>query len=281
MRLAIIGCGSIGLRHLKNALALGCEVYVFDTEPDRRQAGYALGARNYSFELDESLPGLPRVDAMMVCTPHNRHLHWAQWAVDSKIALFVEKPLGSLDQIEDWRRLVKASESLVTMTGYNWRFNQRLRWYREIHNGERITGLDFVCDTSMADWLGRSYGDPVLECSHEIDLALSWDAPQFVPSVRFAKREASSAFIEFTGGVTVRLDWDARPYREVTIEVDGEEKEPCRYGADHLLQQSYRDELDHFLCCVQSGRQTDVPLADGLRVLEVCAQVEQMVRQHA
>jgi predicted dehydrogenase len=264
MRLAIIGCGSIGMRHLKNALALGCEVIVADSDSSREDAAIAIGAREMTAATAEG------VDAVMVCTPYDLHLGWAEWAIQHRAALFVEKPLGSLDQIEDWRRLVEQSRGLVTQVGYQLRFHEvAIALKQRAGSGHQLFSVE--CD--MGAWPGRNYGPFLLEAaSHEIDLAL-WMGIGQVQSARLTDTQAWLACDR--GSVTANV---SAPFcrRWVVNGHAGEFHKP-----EELGDQMYVDELKHFLDCVQSGRQTDVPLSDGLRVLEVCKQVEEMAGKSA
>jgi predicted dehydrogenase len=269
MRLAIIGCGSIGTRHLKNALALGCEVSVADVDPERPGSALALGATRWSFYYGASVE--TQLDALMVCTPYDMHIAWAQWAIDRKVPVFVEKPLGSLDQIEDWRRLVDHSQGLVTQVGYQCRFHPKARAMKALGP---FHGAGFSCSVDTRKWPGKSYGPAWLEASHDLDLALWMGAPLEVTSAARGTAVLGESWAVYVNdNAEYQRHWFASSERaSCSVRFDSPEE---------LGDQMYVDELKHFLDCVQSGRQTDVPLSDGLRVLEVCKQVEEMARATA
>jgi predicted dehydrogenase len=279
VKLAIIGCGSIGMRHLKNALALGCDVFVDDTDVNRVSAALDLGATSYFVPT--------QLDALMVCTPYDVHLQWAQWAIERRMPLFVEKPLGSLDQIEDWRRLVEQSKGLVTQVGYQCRFHPMALAIASIR--PQSGSVEAMCD--MSKWPGSArYGSPILEMSHEIDLACWWTGFSRVSRLDQPKRRQQSVVFTLadesdSDDFGVELWWKSQRYDRTwggESWRSGHAKVYASFSSpEELGDQMYVDELKHFLECVQSGRQTDVPLSDGLRVLEVCKQVEEMARQIA
>lgn len=90
----VIGCGSIGERHLRCFQQTGrCEVAACDTNPDlleRMRASYGVPV----FESLESAMSAARFDAFVICTPAHLHLSMALTALEKKIDLLVEKPLS-------------------------------------------------------------------------------------------------------------------------------------------------------------------------------------------
>lgn len=284
MRLAIIGLGSIGTRHLRNALALGCEVFVRDSDPAREHGAMLLGASDLFYGVDtrclsqpDSKPLYPKIDALMVCTPCDNHLKWVQWAVEHRVHVFCEKPLGTLAQMEDWRALVKASEGLVTQVGYMLRFHP---WVMQQKALGPVDTAFLYCLCDMGQWPGSAKdGDPLLECSHEIDLALHLCGGGHVEK---ARRDDECCWTEMERAfIGIWHQWRSGYSREWAVYRNGEDETIEFNSPEELGDQMYVGELKHFLDCVQSGRQTDVPLSDGLRVLEVCQQVEQMARTAA
>lgn len=273
MKLTIVGGGSIGERHLANALSLGCQVTVYEPRPER--ADYLRA--NYPATVLSGLSPDDHWDAVMVCTPWDQHLLFAQEAVRRRTPLFVEKPLGSLEQIEDWRTLVAEAGDLVTQVGYMLRFHRKAIALRALVDDRARAGY-FRLSCDMAQWNGGSYGPPLLECSHELDLALWFGAP---PVVSNRVDQSSSDVIRL--GSDWMVFWTSsseRYWRFWSLGEDASEDQVYAHVAfdspDKLGTLMYYDELAHFLDCTQTGRQTDCPLADGLRVLEVCKQVEGM-----
>ncbi len=276
MRVAVVGAGSIGRRHIGNLIALGCEVTVSD--PDEAQLAEAL-----RLHPDAKASEWPKqADAWVIASPHRTHLTYAEDAINRRIPLFVEKPLGSLDQLPLWRRLAKRAEAieLATQVGYNLRFHPLLRLMRE--QFKEPTAGGFYCDVNMSTWLGHSYGPWLLECSHEIDAALWCGAPTDVADVNRVDATAANIWLGEEERWLVALDAHAETYhRSWRLAKEGSSVEARWHAPEALGSLMYYDEMLHFIECVRESRQTDCPLRDGVTVLDVCQQVEQMARKAA
>lgn len=266
MRVAVIGAGSIGTRHITNLLGLGCEVEVFEPHDER---------------LRRTLDRFPQVreggtdspDAVVIATPFDKHLPFAQDCIATRTPVFIEKPLGHPAQLEDWRLLVHDVGDLVTQVGYQNRFQPAVQAMRSIAPADH--GL-FITRCDSRTWPGHSYGPFLLEASHDIDLALHLGAPAHVVS---AKRRGPTVDIRLGEGDKwgVQLADRSAIYERTWALGKGAHSISASFADPAALgDQVYIDEMKHFLACVASGRQTDVPLSDGLRVLDVCAQVEAM-----
>ena len=84
MKLLIIGCGSIGSRHARNARSLGYEVVLVDPDPTRGQY----------LTYEEALQKEP-VDAAVVASPSNLHIAAAEYLVERSVPILMEKPLAT------------------------------------------------------------------------------------------------------------------------------------------------------------------------------------------
>ncbi|MFM2167014.1 MAG: putative oxidoreductase YdgJ, partial [Verrucomicrobiota bacterium] len=90
----IIGCGSIGERHLRCFQKTGrCTVTACDTNPAlltaMRERYEAAGFAT----LDEALAALT-YDAAVICTPAHLHLPMAKRLLGLGLHVFIEKPLA-------------------------------------------------------------------------------------------------------------------------------------------------------------------------------------------
>jgi predicted dehydrogenase len=121
VKLAIIGLGSIGRRHLQNFRALGgATLAAYDAAPDQREAA----ARLFSFAtvtstLEAALDG---ADGVIICTPPDSHLAIARMGLDRSAHLMIEKPLTQ--SIEGVEALLRECDDkrLRVLTAYNWRY---------------------------------------------------------------------------------------------------------------------------------------------------------------
>jgi predicted dehydrogenase len=266
MKVGLVGLGSIGRRHLGNLLDLGCEVVAFDVSADARaKAQEAYPHAQYV----ESLP-FAGLDALVIATPIGNHLRWVEESVARKLPFFVEKALGTLEQLPRWREIA-AMDLPVNHVGYNLRFHDRVVEMRR--RFPVVTGGFFNCQCDMRTWPG-SYGSPLLEMSHEIDLALAFGAPVERAS---GWAEDSECHVVFADGRTVYLNAAASSYaRSWNVSGESGYEEAGYFSPESLGVGMYRSEIAHFLARAADGYETACPLADGLKVLEVCAQIEQV-----
>jgi predicted dehydrogenase len=230
VRVAVIGCGSAGRRHIANLRALGCEVGEFDLDRPNKVLTWADW------------------DAAVVATPFETHLRYVVSAVAAGTPFYVEKPLGSLDQLPQWRKLttVVGSSLPVNQVGYQLRFHPSYRAMRQLV--PTPLGGSFRCDFDMSTWPGKSYGPPELEASHELDLAL--DCGLGLEDVVLSRGQYYREWYVYDANASAHVSFSS---------------------AAELGDQMYVDAMAHFLECVREGKPTKVPLSDGLRVLEALA----------
>jgi predicted dehydrogenase len=120
MTFLVIGCGSIGQRHVRNLRSVGIDVIACDPNPARRDEV----TKRYGIRVFESLDAAfdQRLDAAYVCSPSNTHVPIAMQAARRGLHLFIEKPLShSLEGLEDLQREVE-NRGLVVLVGCNMLF---------------------------------------------------------------------------------------------------------------------------------------------------------------
>lgn len=121
MKLAIVGLGSIGRRHLGNFHALGVETLAaYDADSAQRAAAVAqFPFATVTSTLEGALDGAAGV---VICTPPDSHLELGRLGADRGAHLMVEKPLAlSIEGVADFLRLCDA-KNLRVLTAYNWRY---------------------------------------------------------------------------------------------------------------------------------------------------------------
>jgi predicted dehydrogenase len=236
MRVAVIGCGSAGRRHIANLRALGCEVSGWDVNPAAIPVGVPVVAQYCA-------PG--HYSAVVIATPMVLHLKWVEIAISQRVPMYVEKPLGSLEQLPRWRELA-ALDLPVNQVGYQLRFHPSYRAMRQLV--PTPLGGSFRCDFDMSTWPGKSYGPPELEASHELDLAL--DCGLGLEDVVLSRGQYYREWYVYDANASAHVSFSS---------------------AAELGDQMYVDAMAHFLECVREGKPTKVPLSDGLRVLEALA----------
>ena len=185
MKIAVIGCGSIGARHARNLRKLcAAELLLVDSQIER--------AASLSDELDagffdsvgRALAGRP--DVAVICAPTSMHLVLANQALRNGCHLFIEKPLA--DSTEGVASLIEAAEAhgRVLLVGYNFRFDRALKyaraWLREgkigkvtsarFHFGSHLPSRHPWEDYRSGYGARRDLGGGViLDAIHELDMA--------------------------------------------------------------------------------------------------------------
>ena len=136
MNFLVIGCGSIGQRHIRNLKSMGVDVIAVDPDPLRRDEVTKLYAIQSYGELELALD--QRLDAAFVCSPTNTHVPVALKAARRGLHLFIEKPLSNcLDGIDDLQREIKQRD-LVVLVGCNMLFFGTLALLKRFLVEERI-----------------------------------------------------------------------------------------------------------------------------------------------
>src|SRR5438132_13886048 len=124
-RFLVIGCGSIGKRHIGNLIACQAgEVRAFDVRDDRRAEVKARFGIPVLGKLEEAWEA--GADVALITVPTRLHVPLALEAAGHGCHLFVEKPLSDgLDGIDRLLATVR-ERNLITLVGCNMRFHPGL-----------------------------------------------------------------------------------------------------------------------------------------------------------
>ncbi len=244
-RFAVVGCGSIGARHLRNLAALGC-ANLIAVDPDKTQRDAAAAAVGAQSAPDLAAALTLGADVVLVAAPTALHVAAAREAVDARADLFVEKPLAaSLDGVDE---LIDAADrnGTTALVACNLRFHPGLRRLRDLaHAGAigRIVSARLEFGSWLPDWRpGQDYrvgyatqratgGGIVLDAIHELDYA-RWllgdvqDVACFadrLSSLELETEDVAAILLRFAGGAIgeVHLDYVQRDYSR-TCQVIGE-----------------------------------------------------------
>lgn len=243
--LAVIGCGSIGQRHMANLQALGtADILAFDPQAARREAAARLGAKALE-SLDAVWERRPAV--CLITTPTALHLPVALAAAQHGCHLFIEKPLSHARDGVD--RLIGAVQrrGLVTLVGCNLRFHPGLRTVKRLLQdgavgrviAARVEVGQYLPDWHPAEDYRENYsarrdlgGGVILDAIHEIDY-VRWLIGEVADVACLAGRlsaleidteDTAALILRFDQGAIgeVHLDYVQRAYRR-TCQVIGEE----------------------------------------------------------
>jgi len=186
MKFLVMGCGSIGTRHIASLKALVPQAAIdaFDPQPDRLKK--AVQKFHVNPIRDNAIDST--YDCVFICTPPVLHVELAIRALKSGSNVFIEKPLSSdLNGIEKLQGLVK-SKQLLAFVGYNLRFNKGVNMVRQMVKNRkfgRILHASAYFGSYLPGWRpGQDYkksysarkdlgGGIIYDGSHEIDY-MAW-----------------------------------------------------------------------------------------------------------
>lgn len=279
MKVLVIGFGSVGQRHAENALALGHDVIAYDTVANKQPNGWDIDYVGSEFDAWKWEP-----TAVIIASPTSTHAPYLYRAIANGIRLvLVEKPIAlSVGELSALACLGGVRVSV----GYNLRFHDGLRAFKQRLYGKTPVTASFVCRCNKAAWPGASYADMLLEGSHEIDAAL-WSLGPATVIGASGYGDRWTILLKHASGcvTTVVLDGAYSGQPERTIEVSTEQDTfrhetttgtrwrwkitasdtEAEAGTVYAFSM-YRQELADFL----SERNGCASFDDGLAVLNIC-----------
>lgn len=155
MKLLVVGCGSIGKRHARNARKLGLEVVLCDISKDRMlelsdEIGAAGIFTDYQIAAKES-----GADAALIATPSHLHIAPASAMLSSGMHVMMEKPLcPSIADAASLKNLVAESKR-VFMMAHTFRFRgewQAIKSLLDSNPVGRIFSAEFLGGWYLPDW---------------------------------------------------------------------------------------------------------------------------------
>jgi predicted dehydrogenase len=174
MRVAVVGCGYWGAKHVRVLAGLPEIAYLMLVDPNEHNR----------LPLSKSFSGLPHVDhieaaldlvdAVVIATPPSTHVGLALKAISAGKHVLVEKPLAT--NSTDGERLVAAADSASTvlMVGHTFEYNAAVRKLRDVITNDGLGRLHYI-DTARLN-LGL----------YQSDVNVVWDlAPHDVSIINF------------------------------------------------------------------------------------------------
>ena len=240
MKFLIIGCGSIGERHIRNLKDISerNEIFIFDEKEERlrlmKEKYRAIPIQNLSSALSRE-----KFEGALICTPPNSHIKFAKKLIDYDIPLFIEKPLShNLSGVDSFVKKVERKK-IPVLIGYNLHFHPGIvlvkKFIREKKIG-RLLSIRIEAGQYLPDWhpqqdYRKSYtarkdlgGGIILDGSHEIDY-LRWflDDAELkeifcfagkISSLRVETEDTAEILLKFNTGIVanIHLDFIQRAY---------------------------------------------------------------------
>lgn len=191
MKALVMGCGSIGVRHIFHLKQLGL-TQVEATDPDPQASDRAKADCRVVVYSNPEEALAKRPDVVLVCTPAAAHVPMTIKALEAGAHVFVEKPLSiGLDGVDSLMEKARL-DGRVVQVGYNLRYHPAMRLAKEILEsgrlGKILTGHAEFGLYLKKWWPDRDYrksymaesslsGGLLLDASHEIDLLIWFMGP--------------------------------------------------------------------------------------------------------
>ena len=273
----VLGCGSIGRRHIANLLALGVgDVLAYDPDPVRRteiETGFSIPTVD---TLEQGWKANP--DVAMIAAPTNLHIPLAIEAAERSCHLFIEKPLGHCLEGVDELLSIAAKQKLTAMVGCNMRFHHGPSTIKRLLDdgaAGHVTSALIDAGQYLPDWhpeedyrLGYSArmlqgGGVVLDGTHEIDYArwLFGEVTQVysqggkLSSLEIDTEDTADILMQMAAGssVGIHIDYVQRAYwrtckvigEEGTIVWDMSKGEVRLYSASQLRWQTFHQPVGY------------------------------------
>lgn len=263
MRIAIVGVGSIGSRHIDTLLSMGYQDLVgIDPRPMPDDERLPI------VESFEDVDGWKPTHAL-ICSPPESHYHHAKHFLERGVATFIEKPMTEARIEAVALNALAENEGAVLAVGYMERAHPIVQQAKDWARANKPTFAEVFCYWRATP---KTYAlDVAAESSHAIDTAL------------YIMGDAAD--VRRRGGVQVRshielmhekarteviMDMDASPRRRIQLYTENLYAFSMDYGTTaEEWDACYKAELQAFL----DGK----PLCtgeDGLKVVEVLEQLK-------
>jgi predicted dehydrogenase len=305
----LVGCGSIGKRHLFNLLKRDTieKLYIV-TKNEHCLDGLQ---KSDKIIVRESFEGI-RADMAVIANETQKHMVTAIQLASAGMHLFIEKPLShTLKDFDKLQTLVEKN-NLKVFVAYNLRFLKALQSVREIIVSKAI-GDPYFAKIEAGQYLPtwrpeRDYretysasrekgGGVALDLSHEIDYMrylfgdpCTWN----VCKARVSKLQIDTDDV-FEGTYlfpnqficTIHLDYLQKQKTRTLRIVGSEGTVVCDFIGKRILvtannmvteitdqglfdiSRTYQDEMDHFITAVETGRELMITLNDGKKINEL------------
>lgn len=290
MKTLVIGCGSIGERHIKNLLSLNQEVYVYDKNLERMEKI----VKEYKVGVFDFLSHHMQIDAFIICTPPFYHIPFAVEAIKHNAHIFIEKPLSNdMSFVPEFENTLNKTK-LVCMIGYQMRFHPKLLEFKNTSFNNDIVSITAWFSKSLADWhIGEDYrrlytshenegGGIILDASHELDY-VTWLISKDVKQVSCFCDKLSDLIIDTEDTADILLRFEGGAIANIHLDmVDKIHSRGCKvvrangHGYEwnisedtHSWDRLYLDEMKHFIECIEKGIKPTIDLQAGKRVLEI------------
>lgn len=240
MLVGVLGLGSIGLRHARNLLSLGCDVSGYDPSP--------VACRAFEVQLSratvERTAVLTHADAIVVASPNQHHLDDIRDVITIGKPVLVEKPLGHDPDLAERLAAHARERGVAVAVAHNLRFRPVVQRVKQILLEGALGNpawARFCCASWLPDWRpGQDYrsnyaadpltGGVIFDSIHELDLACHLLGRAKVHAASAARtgildipsEDVADILLRHDSGCqsTIHLDYITRP-RQRVLEIGG------------------------------------------------------------
>ncbi|HUS05476.1 MAG TPA: Gfo/Idh/MocA family oxidoreductase, partial [Bryobacteraceae bacterium] len=219
VRIACIGCGFIGRRHMENAAHMeGIEIGAFaDLNLPAAEALQKEFGRGYATSDPKTVLADPDIDAVVIATHHDSHTPLALQAAAARKDILMEKPLAlNVEECRSIAQAVRAAGIAFTMN-FKFRFAPAVMRAREMVSSPVVThgqlAMERMPDDSWVRDPVRGGGLILATACHVLDM-ICWlnqsepvrvyaeagrGADAVVATVRFANSSVASLLLADCG----------------------------------------------------------------------------------
>lgn len=300
VKVGVVGVGAMGQHHARLYSELDCElVGVADVRPERAKE---IGEKYRTQYFSDHKKLLEEVEAVSIAVPTSLHKQVALDFIKRGIHCLVEKPIAST--LEEAREMVEAAEreGIKLMVGHVERFNPAVAKLKELVRGGALGKLIIISARRVGPFIPkrvRDVGIIIDSATHDIDIAryLLGREPVAVfakaGKIKHEKEDHAIIVLDFEDTVaSIEVNWFTPhkvrslvatgtegiaylDYINQTIEIyDAEWKKIPEIKREEPLKL----ELQHFLECVETGKDPLIDGAEGLKVLEIALRACEKLR---
>jgi UDP-N-acetyl-2-amino-2-deoxyglucuronate dehydrogenase len=268
IKFAIIGCGSIGKRHIAVVDSEERAELVAICDSDEKKCKELSGLYNVPYFTDyKKMLRETKVDVVNIATPHAEHASMAIDVAKAKMNILVEKPMSL--STEEGKRMIKTAKDnnvKLYVVKQN-RFNVPIMLTKEALDKKELGRIFMVkCDVlwnrydgyyDESPWRGKKAlegGAVFTQASHFIDLLIWWfgdvtDTKAVIDTKNHAIEieDCGAAILNFNSGAICSFNWTTCVYNknyEGSITIIGEYG-TIKIGGQYLNKIEYWDVRAH------------------------------------
>lgn len=181
LKFCFIGLGSIAKRHIRNLYTIAAEdnykITIDVVRHGKNKAFEDIGISNIYYSIDE-MPD--DYDAVFITNPTELHFDTLQMIMNKSGNFFIEKPVCTPQQIEEFNRLKLSDRQSFYVAG-PLRYNAVIQYIKNNINVDEVISIRSISSSYLPDWRpGTDYRDTYsahkeLGGGVSIDLIHEWD----------------------------------------------------------------------------------------------------------